>query len=66
MKQYQKAVDHTMAIANKCYWCISREYDRFDCQFSQGTYFALPCSKDDYKKCPEYKRGENIIKERGW
>uniref|UniRef100_A0A6M3KN13 Uncharacterized protein n=1 Tax=viral metagenome TaxID=1070528 RepID=A0A6M3KN13_9ZZZZ len=66
MKQYQKAVSHATAIRNKCYWCISREHHMFDCEFTQGTYFTLPCSKEDYKKCPRRKEGERIINRRGF
>uniref|UniRef100_A0A6M3JI27 Uncharacterized protein n=1 Tax=viral metagenome TaxID=1070528 RepID=A0A6M3JI27_9ZZZZ len=66
MKQYQNAANYARAIHNKCYWCISREYHMFDCQFMQGTYFTLPCSKEYYKRCPHYKAGELIRNKRGF
>lgn len=66
MKGYAKAVEYRKAMQEKCYWCISREYNFFDCQFNQGIYFDSSCNQEDYKSCPEFKRGERIKTERRW
>ena len=68
MRQFKKAVERGQAIANMCPWCIPRTEGLFNCQFDQmnGHYFDLPCSKDDYARCPEHERGERIRAERGW
>jgi len=66
MKQYRKPIDYQTALLRKCYWCISRTYNRYDCEFNQGTHFDFPCSKEDYEQCQNYKEGERIKRVRGF
>lgn len=66
MIQYKKAVDYEMAMAKRCYWCIPREHNHFDCQFNQGMYFSFPCSQTDYQGCPWHDSGKRIRVERGF
>lgn len=66
MAQYKKAVYHERAIRDKCYWCIARLNGYFDCEFKQGRYFDLPCTKQDYLECPQHEAGEEIKEKRGF
>lgn len=63
-----KAIIKANERNTRCRFCILRTGGQYNCEFDQwsGNFFDKACSEHDYIMCSEHKRGEQLIKSRGW